>query len=111
MIDAPPRSLDQRRRALAYANGIKRLRVTERRLLQAHPELAVDILADTPPWMATLKVSAFLCWLPGVGPIKADKWLRNAWPMSGCKTLAGMTQRQRSDLITIVRDHYGLADS
>lgn len=97
---APPqsRSLDQRMEALARANEIRLARAKAKRLLRLGAVDPVELLRDPPVYLATMKVEDFLRALPKIGRIKARQMLFSL-RISLSKTIAGMSDRQRDELI------------
>lgn len=98
MTPAPSRSLEQRRAALAKANRIRTARAELKRDLKAGRASFLDLVTDPPEWAATMKVYDALLATPKVGAVKANKVLAAA-RISPSKTLAGMTHRQRTELV------------
>jgi hypothetical protein len=97
-VTAPERSLKQRMSALERANEIRSKRATLKRNLKAERVDVVAMLKDPPDWLCTMHVVDILMALPKVGRVKANKYL-NRCRMSPHKTVAGMSDRQRHELI------------
>lgn len=112
---APDRSTAQRLEALRRANVIRSRRkelkaelkargVAELvRLLLAPDRVARELVPGAPAgYVDTMTVAAALVAARGIGTVKAGRLLRSA-KVSPSKTLAGMTRRQREDLVELVR--------
>ena len=62
-------------------------------------EVALDeLLGEPPAYLATAKVADLLAALPGLGPVKVARLLERL-KISPAKTVAGLTERQRSALL------------
>jgi hypothetical protein len=97
----PPRSLQQRLDAIERANSVRGYRAALKKDLKRGRESVRNIIAtegDLDERLATMKVLDLLLALPKVGRVKANGILRAA-RISPSKTLAGMTERQRKDLV------------
>jgi hypothetical protein len=96
--EVPERSADQRREALAQANHVR----TKRALLKADLKRGripiAALIAEPPPFLVTAKTMELLKALPGCGPIKATRLLERCH-VSPNKSIGGLTERQRSELI------------
>lgn len=109
-IDTPSRSLVQRMEALAHANDIRVRRANFKKQMKAatkdvSKERTIKTLLDPPTFMHTMKAYDLLLATRGFGKTKANKYLR-ACTISPSKTIGGMSQRQRSSLVRVLR--YGL---
>lgn len=98
---APERTLRQRMDALARANTVRTNRAQVKRDLKAGRAELADLLLDEQPGdhLATAKVIDMLLAAPKIGRVKANKALVQA-RISPSKTLAGMTARQRAELVS-----------
>lgn len=67
-------------------------------------KLGADVLLSPPPEALTWQAKDFLVAIPGVGVVKAGKWLAMV-RISPTKTLGGMTGRQRGELSVHVCAH------
>lgn len=125
---APNRSLEQRLDALERGNRIRTARAAlKRRLHHDHGlELLIEALdtrdaagllvepeleaAGQPPapdgYLDTMKVYDLLLATSGLGRVKANKVLRIA-TVSPSKTVAGITDRQRRELVAVLRGEAG----
>ena len=99
---APARTLDQRRCALRHANEIRIGRARLKRELASGRVRIEDVIADPPEFARTAKVYELLLALPKVGPAKAARALTRC-RIAPSKTLAGLTARQRHELIGLFR--------
>jgi hypothetical protein len=98
-LDMP---LQQRLDALGRANIVRKQRAQLKRDLKARKVEIRDILTDPPPWVGTMKVAALLLAVPVFGHAKVNKIL-NRCGVSPSKTVAGLNDRQRRDLIAALR--------
>ncbi len=99
---APQRSLTQRRAALEKANEIRSRRARLKRDLKAG-RISIDRLLKSPPdYVKTAKVCDMLLAVPKYGRVKTNKVLTQC-RISPSKTIEGLTERQRSDLITLLQ--------
>jgi S13-like H2TH domain len=99
---APARTLDQRRRALRHANEIRIGRARLKSELASGRVRIEDVIAEPPEFAGTAKVYELLLALPKVGPAKAARSLTRC-RIAPSKTLAGLTARQRHELIGLFR--------
>ena len=99
---APARSLQQRRDALKEANRIRFKRAELKKQLKTGEESIHDIILDPPEWMETAKVFAFLLATPKYGRVKVNKVLVTC-RISPSKTIGGLSQRQRTELVSMLR--------
>jgi hypothetical protein len=98
-FSAPERSLQQRMEALERANRIRSARAAWKDDVKRHPELRTAPFAD--PSFATMKAETYLMAMPKVGRTKARKILHQA-RVSPSRTLGGMTERQRVELLSML---------
>lgn len=101
----PDRSLDQRMRALEKANEIRFFRANLKRDLKAYRVGILDILSDPPEQLDSMKVFELLLSVPTLGRAKVTKMM-NACHMSPSKTISGMTHRQKSELLSLLRRRF-----
>ena len=99
---APERSLNQRMDALQRANEIRSRRAQLKRDLKAGRASIHKLLLDPPEWVETAKVFDVLLALPKYGRVKANKILTTC-RISPSKTIGGLSQRQRDELIASLR--------
>lgn len=98
----PNRSLVQRMEALGRANEIRCERAVFKRDLKAGRKKVHDYLLEPPGWLETMKIFDLLLALPKFGRVKANKLLVQC-RMSPSKTVGGMSQRQRTELVSMLR--------
>ena len=95
---APVRSLDQRMEALQRANHIRVRRAQLKKDLKDGRVQIEVILLDPPDWVSTAKVFDMLMAVPKFGRVKAARLL-NQCRISQSKTVGGLSERQRAELI------------
>lgn len=101
-MEAPARSREQRMRALLRANRVRVRRAECKRDLKAGRVSIHDLLLDPPDWLLTGKVFDFLLATPKYGRVKVNKTLLQC-RISPSKTVGGMTERQRTELVSMLR--------
>ena len=93
---------EQRRKALVRANEVRSARSQlKEQLKQGEVDLA-PLIADCPSFLATARISEILQALPGYGPVKVGQLL-SACRVSPTKTVAGLTPRQRRELVEALK--------
>jgi hypothetical protein len=97
---APVRSLDQRMDALKRANDIRVRRAQLKKDLKSGAVRIDEILDDPPEFVATAKVFDMLMAVPKFGRVKAARFL-NQCRVSQSKTVGGLSDRQRAELIAL----------
>jgi hypothetical protein len=99
---APERSLVQRMEALQRANEIRTKRAALKRDLKAG-RASIQTLLDNPPdYIETAKVFDMLLAVPKYGRVKVSKVLQ-VCRISPSKTIGGLSERQRAELILMLR--------
>jgi len=98
----PGRSREQRLRALAQANEVRRARAGLKKELASGKVELVQILADPPSCMRTARVRDLLLVLPKIGSVRAARILAHCG-IAHSRTLAGLSERQRGELINFFR--------
>src|SRR6266508_4698900 len=98
----PGRSREQRLRALQQANEIRSARAKLKRDLGSGKLDLAGIVAHPPEWAMTARVRDVLLALPRIGPVKAGRILAHCG-IAHSKTLGGLTDRQRVELIDVFR--------
>lgn len=109
MMESPPkvgqtpeRSLDQRMDALRRANQIRSLRAQVKKDLKTGA-ISVDGVIESPPeYVLTAKVFDIIVAAPKYGKVKATRLL-NQCRISQGKTLGGLSERQRCELVELLR--------
>ncbi len=97
---APLRSLDQRMEALKRANHIRVRRAQLKKDLKDGRVRVEAVLADPPDYVETAKVFDILMAVPKFGRVKAARFL-NQCRISQSKTVGGLSERQRAELIAL----------
>jgi S13-like H2TH domain len=101
-LAAPERSLDQRMEALKRANDIRTARAKLKKDLKASRASIHSILLDPPEYVLTAKVFDMLLAVPKYGRVKTNRIL-NQCRISPSKTIGGLSQRQRTELVGLLR--------
>ncbi len=99
---APERSLDQRMEALKRANDIRTARAKLKKDLKANRASIHGILLDPPEYVLTAKVFDMLLAVPKYGRVKTNRIL-NQCRISPSKTIGGLSERQRTELVSLLR--------
>jgi len=99
---APERSLVQRREALQRANEIRSRRAALKRDLRAGRSSIHQLLSSPPEYVETAKVFDMLLAVPKYGRVKVNKILTQC-RISPSKTIGGLSERQRAELVTLLR--------
>ncbi len=101
-IAAPERSLVQRMEALQRANDIRTRRAQLKRDLKAGRQPIHELLLDPPEYLETAKVFDLMLAVPKYGRVKVNKILSTC-RISPSKTIGGLSQRQRTELVELMR--------
>jgi hypothetical protein len=96
------RSLIQRMDALERANEIRTYRKNVKRNLKSGRESIHALLREPPEEIETMKVFDLLIHVPKYGRVKVNKVLQ-VCRISPSKTVGGMSDRQRDELISMLR--------
>jgi hypothetical protein len=99
---APERSLVQRMDALQRANQIRTRRAQLKRDLKAGRASIHDLLRNPPDYLETAKVFDMLLAVPKYGRVKVNKILVTC-RISPSKTIGGLSERQRNELVSMLR--------
>jgi hypothetical protein len=99
---APERSLLQRMDALQRANEIRTRRAQLKKDLKGGRVSIHTLLLDPPEYLQTAKVFDMLLAVPKYGRVKTNKVLQQC-RISPSKTIGGLSQRQRSELVSLLR--------
>ncbi len=99
---APERSLTQRLDALSKANEVRTERAKVKRDLKAGRRRIDDLLLKPPVCIETAKVFDMLLAVPKYGRVKVNKVLVQC-RISPSKTIGGLSQRQRTELVSMLR--------
>jgi hypothetical protein len=88
--------------ALQRANEIRTRRAQLKRDLKAGRNSIQRLLLDPPDWVETAKVFDMLLAVPKYGRVKVNKILSTC-RISPSKTIGGLSERQRSELVGMLR--------
>ena len=99
-VQAPVRSLDQRMEALKRANDIRVKRAQLKKDLKSGATSIEQILREPPEFVSTAKVFDMLTAVPKFGRVKTERLL-NQCRISQSKTVGGLSERQRTELIDL----------
>jgi hypothetical protein len=95
----PERTQEQRMEALAKGNAHRSKRRQLKEDIKAGRVTIADALAEpVPEWLETMKVYDLLRAIPYYGKARLDKTFRRI-TMSPSKTIGGLTERQRGELV------------
>ena len=94
------RSREQHLRALQHANEVRSARAKLKKDLAAGTIQLAQILSQPPPYVRTARVRDLLLVLPKIGSVKAGRILTQCG-IAHSKTLAGLTDRQRAELLRV----------
>ncbi|MDQ3729512.1 MAG: hypothetical protein M3355_07980 [Actinomycetota bacterium] len=89
-------------RALQRANDIRTRRAQLKRDLKAGKTNVDRLLLDPPEWVESAKVFDMILAVPKYGRVKANKILGQC-RISPSKTIGGLSQRQRAELVQMLR--------
>jgi hypothetical protein len=98
----PERTLEQRREALARANDIRSRRAELKREIKAGRVSVHELLLNPPEFIETMKVFELMMAAPKNGRVKVSQILTHT-AISGSKSVGGLTERQRSELVRRLR--------
>ena len=88
--------------ALQRANEIRTSRAQLKRDLKSGRASIHRLLLDPPAWVETAKVFDMLLAVPKYGRVKANKILQQC-RISPSKTIGGLSERQRTELVAMLR--------
>lgn len=88
--------------ALKVANNVRTKRAHLKRDLKAGRESIHDLLLEPPEWIETMKVFDLILATPKYGRVKVNTILTRC-RMSPSKTVGGMSQRQRTEVVSMLR--------
>ena len=98
----PARTHEQRMRALRRANEIRTKRAQLKRDLKAGKVKGEQLLLDPPEWVNSAKAFDMILAVPKYGRVKANKILSQC-RISPSKTIGGLSERQRTELVQMLR--------
>ena len=99
---APERSHAQRMEALNRANDVRTKRAKLKKDLKAGRVSIETLLKDPPEYILTAKVMDMLLAVPKYGRVKVNKKLQHC-RISSSKTIGGLSERQRAELVKQLR--------
>ena len=99
---APERSLTQRMDALKRANDVRTRRAQLKRDLRSGRTQVHGLLLDPPEYLQTAKVFDLMLAVPKYGRVKVNRILTQC-RISPSKTIGGLSQRQRDELVSYLR--------
>ncbi len=89
-------------KALNRANEIRTKRAQLKRDLKAGKVKVEKLLLDPPEWVLSAKAFDMILAVPKYGRVKANKIL-NLCRISPSKTIGGLSERQRAELVSMLR--------
>ena len=89
-------------KALSRANEIRTKRAQLKRDLKAGKVKVEQLLLDPPDWVLSAKAFDMILAVPKYGRVKANKIL-NVCRISPSKTIGGLSERQRAELVSMLR--------
>jgi hypothetical protein len=98
----PERTHEQRMKALRRANEIRSKRAQLKRDLKAGKARIDNLLHNPPDYVLTAKAFDMILAVPKYGRVKANKILTQC-RISPSKTIGGLSERQRAELVTMLR--------
>jgi hypothetical protein len=101
MVDAIAAVPAQRRRALEYANGVRRARADLKRRVRAGRLGAAEVVVACPWYARTMTVTDLLVSQRGWGPIRSRRLLRSVLVPEN-KQVGALTQRQRLAIVAVL---------
>jgi hypothetical protein len=106
----PDRSYEQRMSALARANEIRFARARLKKALKAGDYTPATVLFSLQyDWLHKMRVEQVLLATPTLGRVKVARAL-NSCRISPSKTIEGMTERQREELLSYLAEKYPQAE-
>lgn len=100
--ETPERTITQRREALEQANKIRTYRARLKRDIKAGRKSVHDLLLEPPEMIETMKVFDLILAAPAYGRTKVNKVLVHS-RISPSKTIGGLTPRQRTEIVSMLR--------
>jgi hypothetical protein len=98
----PARTHDQRMKALKRANEIRTRRAKLKRDLKAGKAKIETLLLDPPEYVMSAKAFDMILAVPKYGRVKANRILGQC-RISPSKTIGGLSERQRAELVSQLR--------
>lgn len=105
---APDRSHEQRLQALERANEVRAWRAGLKEQIKAERVDPVAVLLADPldERLASMRIFDLLLAVPKLGRVKVDRALKRLG-ISPSKTVAGLSRRQRGEIVLLLRAHAG----
>lgn len=100
---APERSLDQRMEALKRANRVRSERASLKNELKRGGVSIIDVIQNPPDFLQTAKISDVIMAAPKYGRVKSARIMERC-RVSPSKTVGGLSDRQRRELITALEE-------
>lgn len=100
---APERTEEQRMDALQRANQVRAKRARLKKDLKTGKEPMAGFIMAPPDYIKTMKVIDLVLAAPKIGRVKGYKVLQKT-RISPSKTIGGLTNRQRSEIVTVLRN-------
>ena len=94
--------MHQRKEALKKANEIRSRRAKLKRDIKAGQKQIHSLLLDPPDYLHSAKVADLLVQVPKYGRVKVNRALQHC-RVSPSKTIGGLSQRQRVELVEYMR--------
>lgn len=88
--------------ALQVANSIRTRRASLKKDLKAGREEVTGLLLDPPEWIQTMKLFDLMISVPKFGRTKVNRILTQC-RISPSKTIGGLSERQRGELVSYLR--------
>lgn len=105
-VNTPERSLTQRMGALGRANEVRTERAKIKRDVKAGRLSVHKLLLDPPGIIETMKLWDLLMEVPRYGRVKVNKIVVHC-RISPSKTIGGLSDRQRAEIVSLLRDRVG----
>ena len=102
MMTAPERSRVQRLEALDRANDVRTKRARLKKDVKAGRRSIDSLLVHPPDYILTMKLFDLLLHVPKYGRVKVSEALKRT-RISPSKTIGGMSERQRFELLRLMR--------
>lgn len=102
VVNAPERSLQQRRTALETANIVRTFRADLKKDIKAGRISFYTLIMEPPAMLETMKLFEFMLAIPKFGRVKVNKILTQC-RISPSKTIGGLSQRQREEICSMMR--------
>ena len=101
-VETSSERLHQQMEALERANEVRCKRAQLKRDLKAGRQPIHELLLEPPDYLETAKVFDLLLAVPKYGRVKVNKILSQC-RISPSKTIGGLSERQRAELVALMR--------